>query len=149
MFGLFAALFGGIGRLGHAVAQANEDERDREQARMEGRPYYFAHDGERRVSDNHKIARGPYGIIDATTGAYIVDRRELERQRDKEYEEENRVSKQEAIIKGKSTYSWKRRTGSREIDWESCVRLVENDMPIKNNNAKYWNPEKEEVVDFF
>ena len=87
MFGIFLTLIGGIGRLGHSMSLTLEDDRYREEARRAGRPYYFAHDGERRVSDNHKIARGAYGIIDATTGKYIVDKRELERQKDREFEE--------------------------------------------------------------
>jgi hypothetical protein len=137
MFGFIVALFGGIGLLVHALSQANEDERDREQARRDGEEYYFAHDGKRRVSDNHKIARGSYGIIDATTGEYIVDRRELERQAELKIEEENKISKQEAIIKGENTYSWKKKTGSRSYDYKYCMRLVENDMPIKSNSTEY------------
>lgn len=141
MFGLLMALIGGVGRLGHSVSKTIEDEKSRDEARREGRDYYWANDGQRRVSDNHKIARGSYGIIDATTGEYIVDKRELERQKDKEYEEENRVSKQEAIIKGKSTYSWKRRTGERSYDWDSCVRLVDNDLAVTNTGSKEdWFP---------
>ena len=149
MFGLLAMLIGGIGRLGNSVSKTVEDERTRDEARREGREYYWANDGQRRVSDNHKIARGSYGIIDATTGEYIVDKSELERQKDREYEEENRVSKQEAIIKGKNTYSWKRRTGSRDIDWDFCSRLISNDMPIQEYEEMYWNPDKKEVMNVF
>lgn len=149
MFGIFMALIGGIGRAGYSISQALDDDKYREEARRAGRPYYFAHDGERRVSDNHKIARGAYGIIDATTGDYIVDKRELERQKDREFEEENRVSKQEAIIKGENTYSWKKRTGNRSFDYNYCLRLVSNDMPAKEVSGYIgieWFPGKKELT---
>lgn len=143
MFGIFMALIGGIGRAGYSISQTLEDDKYREEARRAGRPYYFAHDGERRVSDNHKIARGNYGIIDATTGNYIVDKRELDRQKDREFEEENRVSKQEAIIKGKNTYSWKKRTGDRALDWKYYRRLVSNNLPISADLDRYVNEDKQ------
>lgn len=138
MFGIFMALFGGIGIIGHSVSQSLEDEKYRDRARAKGDEYYFAHDGERRVSDNHKIARGNYGIIDATTGNYIVDNRELERQKERKIKEENRVSKQEAIIKGEETYTWDRVNGKEGGPLGiGILRLVKNDMPIENHSSEY------------
>lgn len=135
MFGLLMALIGGIGRLGNSISKTVEDERTRDEARREGREYYWANDGRRRVSDNHKIARGSYGIIDATTGKYIVDKRELERQEKLKIEEENKIKKQEAVIKGKDAYIYIKYTGRNVND--SCLRLVKNDMPIKSHSLDY------------
>lgn len=139
MAGLFGALFllacGGA----HAykdIAEARDNEKSREEARRDGRKYYFALDGERTVDTNHKILRLPDGIKDMQTGEWLFDKRKQDTLERKQLSELDEISKKEAIIKGQNTYwctlheSDPRRYGIRMNGKKRYQRLVCNDMPI-------------------
>lgn len=139
--GLFGALFllatGGAYAIKGIKNQSNDDY-FREAARKEGRKYYYSHDGERRVDNNHKILRvSGKGIQDMVTGEWLYDQQAETNKLKEINRKESYIFKEKAISKGEKKYKCRVDESDKNLylygtnRWGYYYRLCSNDMPVK------------------
>ena len=118
------------------ITESRENNEARERARIEGKKYYYATDGERAVDTNHRVMRLPDGVKDMQTGQWLYDKKKEDAKKRRELSELDEIEKKEAIIKGKNTYWCTLHESDPRRNWRNVgkryQRLINNDMPVQS-----------------